>query len=266
MKILKEKLASGVMEPSNATYRSRWFWVLKKDKKSLRLVYDLQPLNAVSIKDSAVPPIVEPYAESFGGYSCYSVFDLFVGFDQRLLHPDSQDLTTFQTPLGTLRLTQIPMGYTNSQQIQHGDLTFILQDKMPHITEPFVDDVPIKGPKTRYELPGSGYETIPENPGVRRFFWEHINNCARILQCIGHAGGTFSGPKAQIAVPEAVIVGHICCYEGWKPLPDRIQKVLDWPTPKDITGVRGFLGVIGTLQMFVKDFAVHAEPLVRLVR
>ncbi|KAJ2911441.1 hypothetical protein MD484_g8972, partial [Candolleomyces efflorescens] len=266
MKIIKDKIASGVIEPSNASYRSRWFWVLKKDGKSLRIVHDLQPLNAVSIKDSAVPPIVEPYAESFAGRACYSVFDLFVGFDQRELDPDSRDLTTFQTPLGTFRLTRIPMGYTNSQQIQHGDITFILQDEIPRVTQPFVDDVPVRGPKTRYELPDGRYETIAENSGIRRFIWEHINDCARVLQRIGHAGGTFSGPKAQVAVPEAIIVGHLCCYEGRKALPDRVQKIVDWPIPKDVTGVRGFMGVVGTLRMFIADLAIHAEPLIRLVR
>ena len=88
---------------------------------------------------------------------------------------------------------------------------------------------------------------ISGNPGVRRFIWEHLNDCACILQSIGHAGGTFSGPKTQITVPEAVIVGHLCCYEGQKPLPDCVQKVLDWPIPKDVTGIHGFMGVVGTL-------------------
>lgn len=109
--------------------------------------------------------MVEQYAESFGGQGCYGVFDLFVGFNQRSLAPQSRDLTTFQTPLGTLRLTSIPMGYTNSMQIQHGNLTFLLQDKIPEIAVPFVDDVPVKGPKTRYETQ-NGFETIPENNGI----------------------------------------------------------------------------------------------------
>ncbi|KIM35529.1 hypothetical protein M413DRAFT_14527, partial [Hebeloma cylindrosporum] len=57
IKILKDKINSGVYEPSNSSYRSRWFCVLKKDGKSLRLVHDLQPLNAVAIRDSGVPPM-----------------------------------------------------------------------------------------------------------------------------------------------------------------------------------------------------------------
>lgn len=264
--IIKAKIDAGTIEPSNAAYRSQWFWVLKKDGKSLRIVHNLQPLNAVTIKDSAVPPVVEPYAETFAGRACYSVLDLFVGFDQRELDPESRNLTTFQTPLGTFRLTRIPMGYTNSQQVQHGDLCYLLQDEIPDTTMPFVDDVPVRGPPTRYELPGGGFETIPENPNIRRFVWEHMNDVLRVVWRVGKAGGTFSGPKAYICVPEAVIVGHLCTYDGRRPVPDRVDKIVKWGIPRSLTEVRGFLGVLGTLRMFIRDFAMHAEPLVKLMR
>ena len=68
IQIIKDRIASSVYEPSTAAYCSRWFCVLKQDGKTLRLVHDLQPLNAVTIKDSSVPPFVEHLAESFGGY------------------------------------------------------------------------------------------------------------------------------------------------------------------------------------------------------
>ena len=48
IELLKEKMAAGVYEPSQSSYRSRWFCVLKKNGK-LRIVHDLQPLNKVSI-------------------------------------------------------------------------------------------------------------------------------------------------------------------------------------------------------------------------
>ena len=48
-KIIKTKIAAGVYEPSNSSYCSRWFCVLKKDGKSLRIVHSLEPLNAVTI-------------------------------------------------------------------------------------------------------------------------------------------------------------------------------------------------------------------------
>ena len=62
------------------------------------------------MKDSAVPPFIEQLAESFGGRACYGALDLFVAFDQRSLDVRSRDLTSFQSPLGALRLTSVPMG------------------------------------------------------------------------------------------------------------------------------------------------------------
>ena len=156
--------------------------MLKKDRKSLQLVHNLQPLNKVTIGNSMVPPIMEVFAESFAGHGCYGSLDLFVSFDQRSLDERSRDLTTFQTPLGAKRLTCVLMGYTNATQIMHGDVTHILQDEIPHVTIPFVDNVAIKGLETQYELPDGTYEMIPENPQIWWFVWEHLNNVNRVLQ------------------------------------------------------------------------------------
>ena len=92
----------GVYERSNSAYQSKWFCVLKKNEKSLRLVHDLQPPDAVTIKDSRVPPIMESFTDSLGGCGCYTGLDLFMAFDHRSLSVHSCDLTTFQTPLGLL--------------------------------------------------------------------------------------------------------------------------------------------------------------------
>src|SRR5882724_2550031 len=94
--------------------------------ESLQLVHDLQPLNAITIKDSGAPPILESFADSLGGCGCYTGLDLFVAFDHRSLLVWSRDLTTFQTPLSLLRLTSLPMGATNSVQVLQGDVSFIL--------------------------------------------------------------------------------------------------------------------------------------------
>jgi transposase InsO family protein len=266
IKLIRDKIAAGVYEQSNSSYRSRWFCVPKKDGKSLRLVHDLTPLNKVSIRDASVPPVTEQFAESFAGRACYASFDLFVSFDQRSLDPRCRDLTTFQTPLGAKRLTCIPMGYTNSTQIMHGDVSHILEDEIPEVTSPFIDDVPVKGPATRYELPDGSYETIPENPHIRRFVWEHLNNCNRILQRMKKVGGTFNGKKTVMCAPKIEVVGHVCCYEGRIPDDSRVQRVRDWPTPEDLTQVRSFLGFCGVLRIFIKDYASLARPLVNLTK
>ena len=56
-KLVKQKIDAGVFEPSNSSYRSRWFCMLKKDGKSLRIVQSLEPLNKVTIAHSGVSPL-----------------------------------------------------------------------------------------------------------------------------------------------------------------------------------------------------------------
>src|SRR5882724_627688 len=103
--MIKEKIKIGVYERSNSSYQSKWFCVLKKDGKSLQIVHDLQPLNAVTIQDSGTPPILEFYADNLGGQGSYMGLDLFVVFDHQSLSVQSWDLPTFQTPLSLLCLT-----------------------------------------------------------------------------------------------------------------------------------------------------------------
>ena len=125
IELLKHKMDAGVYEHCQSAYRSKWFCVLKKSGK-LMLVHDLQALNAVSIRDAGGPPILDDFVEPFAGRQCYTVFDLFWGFDARRVHPYSRDLTAFATPLGLLRLTCMPMGYTNSPAEFQKCMVFIL--------------------------------------------------------------------------------------------------------------------------------------------
>ncbi|KAJ4465143.1 hypothetical protein J3R30DRAFT_3724440 [Lentinula aciculospora] len=67
-KAVKVKIDAGVYEPSHSSYRSRWFGVLKKDGKSIRLVHSLEPLNKVTIQHSGLPPATDELADQFAGY------------------------------------------------------------------------------------------------------------------------------------------------------------------------------------------------------
>lgn len=263
-KVIKTKIDAGVYEPSSSSYRSKWFCVVKKDGKSLRLVHSLEPLNKVTIQYSGIPPATADVARDFAGRACGATLDLYVGYDERPLDISSRDLTTFQTPYGPHRLVKLPMGWTNSVPIYHDDVTYILKEEIPHITRPYVDDVPVKGPATRYELPNGGYETIKENEGIRRFVWEHFQNVNRVVQRMKYCGGTFSGTKAFICNPETMVVGHRCTYEGRKPEEKMAETVLTWPDCKDKSDVRAFLGTAGQLRMFIENYAKKAEPLTRL--
>jgi len=194
------------------------------------------------------------------------MFDLYVGYDERKLAIESRDLTTFQTPFGARRLVMLPMGWTNSVPIFHDDVTHILQDEVPEFTEPYIDNVGVKRPRTRYKLPDGSHERIQANAGVRRFVWEHLQNVNRILQRMKYSGGTFSGFKSLVCADEIVVVGHRVTYEGRKPELDKFGAIMHWGPCKDVHDVRAFLETAGTCRMFIKDYAKITQPLTHLLR
>lgn len=265
-RIIRTKIDAGVYEPSNSSYRSRWFTVVKKDGKSLRIVHSLEPLNEVTIQHSGVTPLPEHLAEQFGGRVCGGILDLYVGYDERLIAESSRDLTTFQTPYGAKRLTTLPMGWTNSVPIFHDDVTFILQPEIPHVTVPFIDDVPMKGPKTRYLLTNGEPATIPKNPGIRLFIWEHFQNLNRVVQRMTYCGGTFSGVKNLLCVEEFMVLGNRCTPAGRLPDQNRVAVIVKWGPCKDLSEVRAFLGTIGVCRIFIRNFSHRANALVYLTR
>ena len=265
IRLLKEKIDAGVYEEAQSSYRSRWFCVKKKNG-DLRIVHDLQKLNGVSIRDSGVPPILEEFVEAYAGRSIYTVLDMYWGFHARMLDQDSRDMTAFQTPLGVLRIVSLPMGYTNSPAEFQACMMFILQDEVPDKAGVFIDDVPIKGPPTRYIGKDGQEERIPQNPGIRRFIWEHLNDVHRILHRLGESGGTVSGKKMQLCQTEVEIVGHKCSSKGREPVDDRTKKVTSWPRPLNLKEVRGFLGLCGTVRIWIQDYSQIARPLVDLTR
>ncbi len=66
MRIMKEQMSSGKYDPLSASYCSTFFAVEKKGG-ALRVVHDLQPLNAVTVRDTTLPPRVDNMIKSFLG-------------------------------------------------------------------------------------------------------------------------------------------------------------------------------------------------------
>jgi hypothetical protein len=41
---------------------------------------------------------------------------------------------------------------------------------------PYINDVPVKGPKLTYLKIDGTFDTIRENPGIHQFIWEYFEN------------------------------------------------------------------------------------------
>ncbi|TFK57942.1 hypothetical protein BDN72DRAFT_750713, partial [Pluteus cervinus] len=113
-----------------------------------------------------------------------------------------------------------------------------IKEEVPHNGNIFVDDCGIKGPNSRYND-----EEIA--PGIRRFVYEHFTTLFRFLTRFMTAGVTISGWKFTPATPQLEIVGCLVDAEGLHVKHGLVTKVQNWPEPRNVSEVRGFLGTAG---------------------
>lgn len=260
VQMLKDRLETGILEHSVSPYRNAWFLVKKKNGK-YRLINSATEINKRTIRDACIPPNADEFAEEFAGMAMCSYCDMFSGYDQLTLDPDSRKYTAIMTPMGLLQHTTVLQGATNSVAQFVRVITKILQDQIPDAASPFMDDIGIKGPRNKYNN-----EEEPNMPGVRKFVLEHIRNIDRTLADLELSGATISAEKTMFCAGGIKIVGYVCDHDGRRPDSAKVEAIVRWPPLRSQTHVRAFLGICVYYRIWIENFALIADPLYRLLK
>ena len=62
------------------------------------------------------------------------------------------------------------------------------------------------------------------------------------------------------------ILGQKCTPNGRVPDESKVDKILSWPQPEKTKELRGFLGLCGTVRIWIKDYSLIIRPLTELIR
>jgi hypothetical protein len=258
--MIEERVRQSLFEPAWGPYRNANFLVPKKNGK-YRFIISAVSTDRHTLEDAGIPPNVKEFSEAFARLPISSLIDFHSGYDQKTLHEDCRNYMAFQTTQGMYRPTRLVQGATNSVSAFVRVSRKILNAHLGSIAEIFVDDVGVKGPKSRYRE-----EEVDGLPGVRRFVMEHLQNLNNVLADVERAGATISREKSDWCWNGVQIVGCVGREAGRWPQASKVDEVWNWPWCKTCTECRAFLRLCTYYRIWIPEYAIVAGPLFRILR
>jgi len=106
-----------------------------------------------------------------------------------------------------------------------------------------------------------------DNLNVHSESWgEHLQHLDAVLCKLREVNLKLNPSKCCFVVKIITFLGHVVSKEGIRPNPGKIEAMLHFPTLKNVTSVRSFLGLTGYYRKYVRGYSSLAGPLFELTR
>ncbi|KAE8604038.1 hypothetical protein XENTR_v10014546 [Xenopus tropicalis] len=240
---LQEMKRRGIIADSRSPYASPIVIVRKKDG-SIRLCVDYRTLNRRTVPDQYTLPRIEETLEALNGSKWFTVMDLRSGYYQVPMASEDQEKTAFICPLGFYQFTRMPQGICGAPATFQRLMEKMLGDLSPRECLVYLDDIIVFG--TTLE--------------------EHEQRLMNVIDRLIAEGLKLSIDKCKFCRSSVTYVGHVVSTEGIGTDPAKIEAVVTWPKPQNVTELRSFLGFCGYYRRFVEGYSRVAHPLNELLR
>jgi hypothetical protein len=95
---------------------------------------------------------------------------------------------------------------------------------------------------------------------------EHMKHLEQVLSLLEKNQFYAKLSKCSFGKEEVEYLGHVISQEGVKVDPEKIKAITEWPKPKNISKLRGFLGLTGYYRIFIKNYAHLTTPFSNLLK
>jgi hypothetical protein len=198
------------------------FFVKNKDG-TLRLCIDYRQLNKVTIKNKYPLPRIDDFFDQLGGASIFSKIDLISGYHQFLIKGENIHKTAFRTRYGHYEFVVVPFRLTNAPATFMCLMNIVLKKFLDQFVLVFIDDILI-------------YSMNRE---------EHEEHLRIVLQVLREHQPYAKFSKCDFFQKQIHYLGHVLYEEGVVVDPDKIRSIMEWPTSKDVSDIRSFMGLVG---------------------
>jgi hypothetical protein len=100
----------------------------------------------------------------------------------------------------------------------------------------------------------------------RKTWTNHLHHVDQVLRLLSQHQLFLKQSKCSFGASEVEYLGHLVGKDGIRVDPRKIEAMQDWPHPKTLKSLRGFLGLTGYYRKFIKNYGKIAAPLTTLLK
>ena len=173
------------------------------------------------------------------GSCIYTKINLKSGYYQIRIKEEDIPKTGFNTRYGHYKFIVIPFGLTNAPATFNCLMSDIFQEHLDEFVLVFFDDIFVycKNPK------------------------EHEQHVKRVLELLRQHQLFPKKSKCTFCIAKVEYLGFIISKDGVANNPAKVETIKNWPSPKNVCKVRGFLGLTRWYHVFIQSYAEIATPI-----
>ena len=203
---------------------------------------DYQQINKLTVNNKYPLPRIEDLFDELKGASVFSNIDLRSGYYQLQVKDVDVPKTAFRTRYGHHEFLVMPFGLTNAPTAFMDLMNRVFQPYLDQFVVVFIDDILVYSKDAQ----------------------EHERHLRIGLQILREKQLFAKLSKCEFWLKEVPFLGHIVYAEGIRVDPTKIEAVVSWKQPRNVTGVWSFLGLVGYYRQFVKGFSVAVSSLTKV--
>ena len=160
------------------------------------------------------------------------------------MHEDDIAKSAFSTHQGHYEYVVMPFGLTNAPATCQQLMNSILAPVLRKFVLVFFDDILV----------------------YSKSLIEHVLHLKTVFDILKQNQLFAKMTKCSFAQPSVEYLGNIISGQGVATDPKKIQAIKDWPTPKNVTELRGVLGLTGYYRRYIRDYGLICRPLFQALK
>nr|GEV54476.1 putative reverse transcriptase domain-containing protein [Tanacetum cinerariifolium] len=215
---------------------------VKKKYGSFWMYINYSELNKLIVKNRYPLPRIDDLFDQLQGSSVYSKIDLRSCYHPLRVSEEDILKTAFSTRYGHYEFQVMPFGLTNIPTVFMDLMNRVCKPYLDKFVIVFIDDILI-------------YSKNKE---------EHEEHLKLILELLKKEELYAKFSKCEFWISKVQFIGHMIDSKGIHMDPSKIESIKDWASPKTLTEIRQFLGLVGYYRKFIKGFSKIAKSMTKL--